>query len=110
MKSSEIFVADAQIKSFFYDGGRLTVVMQTDGRIFEIIFLTVLGMKVVSPEGQDLSHLAEIEKSPYLFDTCKAVEEPESGFKEYSFISAWTDEPLLTVIAIDVQIPKILRS
>lgn len=109
MKSSDILVADAQIKSFSYGGSRLTVVIQTDGGAFEVIFNTVIGMKVISPEGQDLSHLAESEKSPYLFDTCKAAEEPENEFKEYSFISSWTDEPLLTVVAIDVQIPKALR-
>lgn len=59
MKNSEISVADAQIESFSYRGGRLAVVIRADSGTFEVIFDTVLGMKVISPEGQDLSHLAE---------------------------------------------------
>ncbi|RQH01652.1 hypothetical protein [Paraburkholderia dinghuensis] len=107
MKSSAILVADAQIESYSYKGGRLTVLIRSDGGAFEVVFHTVLGMKAVSPEGQDLSHLVEsTEKSPYLVAICDAAEEPIDGFKEFSFISAWTDEPLLTVVAIDVQVPK----
>ncbi|WP_175997791.1 hypothetical protein [Burkholderia stabilis] len=106
MKSSEIFVADAQIESFSYRGGRLAVLIRADSGIFEVIFNTVLGMKSISPEGQDLSHLAESKAGAYLIDTCESVEEPVDGFREFSFISAWADEPLLTVIAIDVQVSK----
>ncbi|MCL4664557.1 hypothetical protein L0Z14_26975 [Burkholderia multivorans] len=106
MKSSEIFVADAQIGSFSYQGGRLAVLIRADSGIFEVIFHTVLGMKAISPEGQDLSHLAESTGGAYLIDTCEKAEEPADGFREFSFISAWNDEPLLTVIAIDVQVSK----
>ncbi|WP_157660511.1 hypothetical protein [Burkholderia ubonensis] len=102
MKNSEISVADAQIESFSYRGGRLAVVIRADSGTFEVIFDTVLGMKVISPEGQDLSHLAEGKGGDYLIATCEAAEEPVDGFREFSFISAWTDEPLLTVVAIDV--------
>lgn len=109
MKSSEILVADAQIESFSYGGGRLRVLIRADGGALEVIFHTVLGMKAVSPEGQDLSHLAESTESMYLSETCEAAEEPANGFKEFSFISAWTDEPILTVVAIDVQVLKISR-
>ncbi|NML31662.1 hypothetical protein [Paraburkholderia antibiotica] len=109
MKSSEVLVADAQIESFAYEGGRLTVFIRTDGGAFEVVFHTVLSMKTVSPEGQDLSRLAESTESMYLSETCEAAEEPPNGFKEFSFISAWTDEPILTVVAIDVQVPKISR-
>ena len=63
-------------------------------------------MKAFSPEGQDLSHLAENSASSFLSEVCTAVEEPVGGFREFSFVSAWTDEPLLTVIADDVQVRK----
>ncbi|WP_143036638.1 hypothetical protein [Paraburkholderia steynii] len=109
MKSSEVLVADGQIETFSYRGNCLTVLIRTDGGAFEVIFHTVLGMKATSPEGQDLSHLAESAESPYLVETCRAAEEPADGFKEFSFISAWNDEPLLTVVAIDVQVSKTLR-
>ncbi|WP_250527508.1 hypothetical protein [Caballeronia sp. GAWG2-1] len=109
MKSSEILVADAQIESFAYEDGRLMVLIRTDGGAFEVVFHTVLGMKTVSPERQDLSHLAESTESMYLSETCEAAEEPATGFKEFSFISAWTDEPILTVVAIDVQVSRISR-
>lgn len=104
MKSSEVFVADAQIESFSYRGGRLAVLIRADSGIFEVIFHTVIGMKAISPEGQDLSHLAESKGGAYLIATCDTAEEPADGFREFSFISVWTDEPLLTVIAIDVQV------
>ena len=104
MKSNEIHIADAQIESFSYSGGRLKVAVQTDGSRFEIVFVNVLGMKAVSPEGQDLSHLAEHTESSYLSKTCEAAEEPSNGYKEYVVISAWTDQPLLTVVALDVQL------
>ena len=106
MKSSEIFVADAQIESFSYREGRLAVLIQADSGMFEVIFDTVLGMKAISPEGQDLSHLEESRGGAHLIATCETAEEPADGFREFSFISAWTDEPLLTVIAIDVQVSR----
>ncbi|WP_175815486.1 hypothetical protein [Burkholderia diffusa] len=105
MKSSEIFVADAQIESFLYREGRLAVLIQADSGMFEVIFDTVLGMKAISPEGQDLSHLEE-SRGAYLIATCETAEEPADGFREFSFISAWNDKPLLTVIAIDVQVSR----
>lgn len=104
MKGSEIRIADAQIESFSYTGGRLTVTVRTDGGAFDIGFVNVIGMKTISPEAQDLSHLAECSESSYLSETCKAAEELSGGFREYAFISAWTDEPLLTVVAIDVEV------
>lgn len=106
MKSIEIFVADAQIESFSYREGRLAVLIRADSGIFEVIFGTVLGMKAIASEGQDLSHLAESKGGAYLISTCETAEEPADGFREFSFISAWTDEPLLTVIAIDVQVSR----
>ncbi|MBN3825783.1 hypothetical protein G3O00_19440 [Burkholderia sp. Ac-20384] len=106
MKSSDICIADAQIKSFSYRDGRLSVLIQAEDRVFEIIFHAVLGMKVISPEGQDLSHLAESKGGGYLVATCEAAEEPVDGYREFGFISAWTDESLLTVIANDVKISK----
>jgi hypothetical protein len=36
--------------------------------------------------------------------TFKTTEKSGDGFREFSFISAWTAEPLLTGIAIDVQV------
>ncbi|WP_316667464.1 hypothetical protein [Ralstonia psammae] len=67
MKSIEIFVADAQIESFSYREGRLAVLIRADSGIFEIIFGTVLGMKAIASEGQDLSHLAESKGGLTLF-------------------------------------------
>ncbi|WP_175023541.1 MULTISPECIES: hypothetical protein [Burkholderia] len=106
MKSSELFVADAQIQSFTYQDGCLTVRVRADGELFKVVFDRVLGMKALSPEGQDLSHLAESKEGVYLFAICEAAEELADGFREFGFISAWTDESLLTVIAVDVQVSR----
>ncbi|MCA8298432.1 hypothetical protein LGN19_32045 [Burkholderia sp. AU30198] len=108
MKSGEIFVADTQIQSFSYQDGRLTVLIRADGGMFEVIFHKVLGVKALSPEGQDLSHLAERKEGSYLFALCEAAEELANDFREFSFVSAWTDEPLLTVVAVDVQVSRAL--
>lgn len=59
MNGSEVLVADAKIESFAYGGGRVTVLIRTVEGAFEVIFQTVLGVKAISPEGQDLSHLAK---------------------------------------------------
>ncbi|WP_174935049.1 hypothetical protein [Burkholderia lata] len=109
MKSGEIFVADTQIQSFSYQDGRLTVFIRADGGMLEVNFHKVLGMKAVSPEGQDLSHLAESKEGAYLLAICEAAEELADGFTEFSFVSAWTDEPLLTVVAVDVQVSRALN-
>ncbi|WP_144030225.1 hypothetical protein [Burkholderia sp. AU6039] len=106
MKSSGLCVADARIKSFSYRDARLSVLVQANDRVFEVIFHAVLGMKAISPEGQDLSHLAESKGGGYLVATCEAAEEPVDGYREFGFISAWTDEPLLTIIANDVQVSR----
>ena len=108
MKGSEILVADGQIEAFSYQGNSLAVSVKTDHGAFDVIFHRVLGMKAFSPEEQDLSHLAESSASSFLSEVCIAVEEPVGGFREFSFISAWTDEPLLTVIADDVQVHKMM--
>ncbi|MDR0481280.1 MAG: hypothetical protein LBG66_05280 [Gallionellaceae bacterium] len=100
MKNDALPIADGQIEKFSYHaGGALTVRLQLDGQPFEIIFRHVLGIKAFSPEGEDLSHLAERNMSPFLVETCGILKEAIGHFKEFSFISAWTDEPLLIVIA-----------
>lgn len=109
MNSSEILVADGQIEQFSYQGSRLIVLVRTDAGAFEITFHTVLGVTALSPENVDLSHLAESMESQFLFDVCEAAEEPADGFKEFSFISAWDEKPILKVIAIDVSAPRILH-
>ncbi|KER66349.1 hypothetical protein HR51_39610 [Burkholderia cepacia] len=108
MKSGEIFIADAQIQSFTYQDGGLAVLVRADGGLFKVVFHRVLGMKALSPEGQDLSHLAESKEGAYLFAICEAAEELADGFREFSFVSAWTDEPLLTVVAVDVQVSRVV--
>jgi hypothetical protein len=102
-KSSEILVPDVPIESTVYTRDGVSVVGGL-GEAFEVTFHTVLGMKAVSPHGEDLSHIAESADSPFLPETCYAVEEPASRFKKFSFISAWCEEPLLTVMAIDVHV------
>jgi hypothetical protein len=104
MKSSEICLADAQIEAINYGLGVATVLVKALGGAFEITFHTVLAVKAVSPIGEDLSHLAEKTESPFLTQACEEADEPASGFKEYSFVSAWSERPLLTVIAIDVTV------
>lgn len=109
MKIREIIVADGQIEAFSYRGNFLTVSVKTDEGSIDVIFHDVLGMKALSPDGQDLSHLAENCASSFLYEVCVAAEEPVDGFKEFSFISAWTNEPLIIVVANDVQAYKTTR-
>ena len=65
-----------------------------------LIFKHVAGYQWFSPEWRALSHgLVELD-DPFLTLACEMADEDEiSGFKVFSFVSAWDEAKVLRVVA-----------
>lgn len=109
MKFSEINVSDAEIRSFHNDLGKDLVVKIRDWRekFFEIRFEGVVAMVAVSPLGEALSHGVEESSGFLIQETIKIIEDIDMNkLSLYSFISAWSEKSIFSVLAENFKIDK----
>ncbi len=105
MKISELNVSDGWVTELSIQSGVVTVVLkdwQDDSHT--ITFKGVVGIESYSPEGVDLCHIKVLSESKKIQKLCSIIEANEHEFKEYSFISAWNDLPVLTIFSDNVEI------
>ncbi|EJE4149819.1 TPA: hypothetical protein KDY52_004464 [Vibrio parahaemolyticus] len=102
---SELNVSDGQVTEFSVQSDVVTVVLKDwQDEVHTLIFKGVVGVESYSPEGVDLCHIKVLTESEKVRKVCSIVEADEHEFIEYSFISAWSDLPVLSVFSENVEI------
>lgn len=102
---SELNVSDGQITKFSVQSDVVTVVLKDwQDEVHTLIFKGVIGVESYSPEGVDLCHIKVLNESEKVRKVCSIVEADAHEFIEYSFISAWSDLPVLSVFSENVEI------
>lgn len=97
-------LADAEIESIAVDGDNLRVTyLDWQEQRKGLLFRSVLGYQSFWPEGQALSHGTMEAADPLLDLACRISEEPSSaGYRVFSFVSSWSEEKILRIVAADV--------
>ncbi len=77
---------------------RLTVRDWKD-QIHILVFEDVLGVETMGFLNSDLSHGEELSDDGFLNRCCQIHEEASSDFHCFAFYSAWSDTPILKIVA-----------
>ena len=105
MMVSELNVSDGQITKFAVQSDVATIVLKDwQGKAHTLTFRDVVGVESYSPENVDLCHIKVSTESENVRKVCSIVEADESEVTEYSFISAWSDLPILSIFSKGVEI------
>lgn len=92
--------ADATIeKVCVFDGCVRVSVRNWRGEEETIIFKDAIGLAGHGIANAELSHGTETTNDPLMVQCCVACEEDLENFRCFSFFSAWTDAPILKIIA-----------
>lgn len=96
----DLKLADGRITKVSIDGSSARVMIQ-DWREESLIlvFHDLVGFEGQAPIHDDLSHGTETKDDPFLEKSCLACEEDPREFRSFLIFSAWTDAPLLKVVA-----------
>ena len=103
---TKIRLNDAEIFQVLVDDDKVLVNYRNwQGKANQIVFEEVAGYQSFSVEGKALSHGTVENEDPFLSLACEMAEEDSaSGFKVYSFVSAWNDAKILRVVAKRVKL------
>lgn len=104
---SKLALNDAEITHVQTEGDALVVTYRDWKEIgHQLRFINVAGYQWFSPEGKSLSHGAVASDDPFIRQACLAADEDgPAGFFAFSFISAWSESPVLKIVAKDVVSP-----
>lgn len=97
----ELPISDGQIKKIESSISNLNLVFN-DWRNQEwlIVFRRILSIQNFSVEGQDLSHIEILSEDYFKEVTMKYFpDQNEEYYRCYSFYGAWSEKPLLKIIA-----------
>ena len=64
-----------------------------------VTFNDVIAFEVTGAIDADLSHAQDSLEDPWILKACSHANESPGGYHCFSLISAWTDEPLLRIVA-----------
>jgi hypothetical protein len=64
-----------------------------------VTFEDVVGVEGLGAIGVDLSHPGESTDDPMIQRACRQANESPDGYHCFSLFSAWTDEPILRIVA-----------
>ncbi|KAF7781314.1 hypothetical protein PRUB_b0491 [Pseudoalteromonas rubra] len=105
---SDLNVSDGQITELYVYSSLVKVVLEDwKGEKYSLAFKGVVGVECYSPEGVELCQISVLTESEKISKVCAIAEAEENEFKEYSFISAWTDLPVLSVFSGHVEINRL---
>lgn len=92
---------DAAITGVSVSGADLLVAYRDWAeKAWTLRFTDVAGYQWFSPEGRALSHVTVGTDDPFLALACAAADEDGTeGFRVYAFVTAWSDEAILKVVA-----------
>lgn len=93
-------VGDGRITGIVIRGDEALVHLQ-DGQERAVVlnFAGVVGFEAIGAIGTDLSHAGELPDDPMIPRACHAAGEPADGLHCFTMFSAWSDEPILKIIA-----------
>lgn len=97
----ELQISDGQIKKIASGISNVNLVFK-DWRNQEwlIAFRKILSIQNFSIEGQDLSHIEILSEDPFKEITMEYFpDESAESYRCYSFYGAWSEKPLLKIIA-----------
>ncbi|WP_312315914.1 hypothetical protein [Stenotrophomonas sp.] len=100
----ECSLADAEIILVSAYGGNVHVEYRDwQERVCLLKFTDVVGYQSFSPEGRALSHGVVEQDEAFIAHAClMADDESPEGFKVFSFVEAWRDARVLSLVAKDV--------
>lgn len=97
---SELNLSDAQVIGLHSRGRSVSVQIQDwQEQTFHLEFSEALAIEAIGVAGEDLSHLSSDGNDPFLHRVCDAMEEEPAGFSCFQFWSAWSDEPVMRIVA-----------
>lgn len=108
MDFMKVKLADAEIQiCSIKDGEAIIEYKDWQAKIWRLTFVYVIGLIAFSPEGEPLSHGLEECRNDTIEQSCKiSGEEVTSDFKMFSFISAWSSEKILSIVAKSFRIEQ----
>jgi hypothetical protein len=63
------------------------------------LFQEVLGVEAFGATNVDLSHGTVAQQDPFLERSCALAEESPDAFRCFAFFSAWSEDPILKIVA-----------
>lgn len=99
----DLRVSDGHVTEVVIRGGGMIVRLR-DWRdhLVAITFDDVIVFEGLGTIHADLSHTRESTDDPLIQTACRQANESPEGYRCYALISAWTNEPLLKIVARQV--------
>jgi hypothetical protein len=96
----DLRISDGEVTEVVIRGGGVVVRLQDwQGHLIAVTFDDVIAFEGIAAIGVDLSHVLESADDPLIQTACRQEGESPEGYFCFSLISAWTDEPLLKIVA-----------
>jgi hypothetical protein len=97
---SDLKVSDSQITEILLVGDEVRLTLRDrQGRRKVIKFEGVVGVEAIGATGVDLSHAGESSDDPCIRKACEHAGVPLKGHRSFTLTWAWTNEPVLRIIA-----------
>ncbi len=97
---SGLKLSDGRVTEVVIRRGELLVRLQDwRDRALAVTFEDVIGFEGLGAIDADLSHAGESTDDPLIRGACRQADESPEGYHCFSLFSAWTDEPILRIVA-----------
>jgi hypothetical protein len=97
---SELRVSDGRVTAIVIRRGEVLVHLQDwQERALAVTFEDVVGFEGLAAIDVDLSHAGESTHDPTIQRACREANESPEGYRCFCLFSAWTDEPILRIVA-----------
>lgn len=96
----DLRVSDGRVTEVVIRAGGVLVRLQDwQDHLVAVTFDDVIAFAGLGAIDADLSHVRDSTDDPLIQTACGQANEPPEGYRCFSLISAWTDEPLLKIVA-----------
>ena len=100
MTVDELNLADGRITAINGHSGEVRVCcLDWQEKTIILSFNEVIGLTAYSPENVDLSHLSASTEHPAISAALAVAEEDPTNQHCYEFVSAWSGQSVLTIVA-----------
>jgi hypothetical protein len=97
---NELRVGDGRVTEIVIRRGGVLVHLQDwQERAVAVTFEDVVGFEGLAAIDVDLSHAGESTDDPMIQRACRQANESQEGYRCFCLFSAWTDEPILRIVA-----------
>ncbi len=100
-------LADGSITKLCMENAKVSVSMRNWREEEEVfVFNDPIGIETYGCINASLSHGTETADDPFLVRSCIVCEDNPKDFRCFSFFSAWSDDPIIKIIARSFELVK----